>query len=119
MFVKLSFNLFRLSSLLGSTIQFTEEAINLAKQRDFELRGYRFQCPAEQTRMPRIVRVGIIQNAIVRPTTDPVEEQRRAIHHRVAEILEVAAKAGVNVICFQEAWSKFCLLLFCLLFSFS
>ncbi|KAH9396562.1 Beta-ureidopropionase [Tyrophagus putrescentiae] len=87
------------------TIQFTEEAINLAKQRDFELRGYRFQCPAEQTRMPRIVRVGIIQNAIVRPTTDPVEEQRRAIHHRVAEILEVAAKAGVNVICFQEAWT--------------
>lgn len=60
--------------------------------------------------MPRIVRVGIIQNAIVRPTTDPVEEQRQAIHQRIADILEVAGKSGVNVVCFQEAWSKFFLL---------
>src|SRR5699024_194524 len=96
----------QLSPISNRALEFSEETINLAKQRNFELRGYRFPCPAEQTRMPRIVRVGVIQNKIVRPTTDPVEEQRRAIHQRIAEILEVAAKAGVNVVCFQEAWSK-------------
>lgn len=89
-----------------SLLEFSEEAKNLAKSRNFELRGYRVPCPGEQSRMPRIVRVGIIQNRIVRPTTDPIEQQRQAIHLRIAEILEVAAKAGVNVVCFQEAWSK-------------
>lgn len=91
-------------------LEISDEAIQLAKQRNFELRGYKFPCPAEQTRMPRIVRVGVIQNKIVRSTTDPIEEQRQAIHQRVAEILEVASKAGVNVVCFQEAWSEFCIL---------
>ena len=63
--------------------------------------------------MPRIVRVGLIQNKIVRPTTDPIEEQRRAIHQRIADILEVAAKAGVNVACFQEAWSMSSMAIVC------
>ena len=53
------------------------------------------------------MRVGIIQNRIVRPTTDPVMEQRDAIHKRIESILEVAALCGVNVVCLQEAWSKF------------
>ena len=79
----------------------------MAKERNFELRGYKFSCPIEQTRKPRIVRVGVIQNHIVQPTTSSVEEQRRSIHHRVEKILEVAAKCGVNVVCLQEAWSMF------------
>lgn len=53
-----------------------------------------------------MVCVGIIQNKIVRPTTDPVEEQRKALHERIAEILKIASLCHVNVICFQEAWSK-------------
>lgn len=33
--------------------------------------------------------------------------QINAMHSRVGEILEVAAMCGVNVVCFQEAWSEF------------
>ena len=60
--------------------------------------------------MPRIVRVGVIQHRMVRPSTDRSEEQRRANHLRVAEILEGAAMAGVNVVCLQEAWSEYFML---------
>lgn len=60
----------------------------------------------EQTRKPRIVRIGCIQNAIVKPTTDPVMVQMQALHDRIKLIIESAGKAGVNVICMQEAWSE-------------
>ena len=60
----------------------------------------------EDLRAPQIVRVGIVQNAIVEPTTAPVSQQREAIHNRMREIIEIAALCKVNVMCFQEAWSK-------------
>jgi beta-ureidopropionase len=53
-----------------------------------------------------LVRVGIIQHKIVLPTTAPVKAQRDAILERVAKIVDAAAACGVNVLCFQEAWSK-------------
>lgn len=46
-----------------------------------------------------------IQNAIVLPTTAPVIEQREAIHKRVGSMIELAAKAGAQILCLQEAWS--------------
>lgn len=33
--------------------------------------------------------------------------QINAMHSRVGEIIEVAAMCGVNIVCFQEAWSEF------------
>lgn len=54
----------------------------------------------------RIVRVGAVQNAIVLPTTAAVSAQRAALWERVAQMVEVAAQCGVNVLCFQEAWSE-------------
>ena len=36
---------------------------------------YRIAAASEQVRPPRLVRVAVVQNGIVRPTTDPVKEQ--------------------------------------------
>lgn len=55
----------------------------------------------------RIVRVGLIQTHIVRPTSDQLKEQREAIFDRVAKLVEAAAYCGVNIICFQELWLEF------------
>ncbi|XP_003248687.2 beta-ureidopropionase [Acyrthosiphon pisum] len=52
----------------------------------------------------RIVRVGVIQNQIVLPTTAPLVEQRNAIYQKISKIISLAAEANVNVLCLQEAW---------------
>ena len=88
-----------------SSLKFSCDAISLANEKKVELRGYKFPCPEEQTRIPRLVRVGVIQNSIVRPTTDSILEQKNAILQRMGDILEIAAKCGTNIVCFQEAWS--------------
>ena len=92
-------------------LNISSEAEKLAVKHDFEFRGYKFEARAEQLRAPRIVRVGIIQNHIVLPTSEQVEAQRNAIHERIATIVEAAALCGVNVLCFQEAWP--CPFFFC------
>lgn len=71
-----------------------------------ELAGYGFDCPREQTRCARVVRVGLVQNKIPLPTTALVSEQRAALHKFAEGCIELAASAAVNIICFQEAWSK-------------
>ncbi|CAB3411259.1 unnamed protein product [Caenorhabditis bovis] len=77
----------------------------LADDGNFQIAGYSISAQPEQTRAPRLVRVCAIQNAIVAPTTEPVVEQRDAIHQRVGLMIEAAANAGANVICLQEAWT--------------
>lgn len=32
--------------------------------------------------------------------------QVAALHGRIAEMVEVAAMCGVNIVCFQETWSE-------------
>lgn len=54
-------------------------------------------------RAPRNVCVGLIQNAIVLPTTEPFLKQKHAIMERVTSLIESAAKAGVNILCLQVA----------------
>ena len=89
-------------------------AVSSAWGSSFDLSGYAFTAAPEQTRSPRVVRVGVIQNAIVRPTTDPVIEQRDALFKRIGEMVDAAGECGVNVLCLQEAWSEreryFCLM---------
>ncbi|KAF7392647.1 beta-ureidopropionase [Vespula maculifrons] len=58
----------------------------------------------EQLRPKRIVRVGLIQHSIVLPTTDPIENQKNAIHNKIKEYIDYAATCKVNIICLQEAW---------------
>lgn len=59
----------------------------------------------EQLQPPRLVRVGLIQHSIDRPTNDPIKEQRDALHNKIANYIDYAALCGVNIICLQEAWS--------------
>lgn len=86
-------------------IHYSPKLCEYADLHDFECKGYRISAQPEQLRQPRVVRIGVIQNKIQRPTTDPVMEQTRAIHERIGLILEQAGKANVNIICLQEAWT--------------
>lgn len=51
------------------------EAQKLANEKSFELKAFAFGAAQEQTRAPRLVRIGLVQNQIVCPTTDPILEQ--------------------------------------------
>lgn len=52
-------------------------------------------------------KIAAVQHSIVKPTNETISVQRDAIVEKVTKIVEAAAASGVNVICFQEAWSKF------------
>ncbi|KAI8472592.1 MAG: carbon-nitrogen hydrolase [Monoraphidium minutum] len=56
-------------------------------------------------RPPRVVRIGLVQNAAPAPTTAPFEEQRQALWDRAEEIINAAGAAGVKILCLQEAWT--------------
>ncbi len=78
-----------------------------ATKSDFEVSGYAFvNAAAEQLRPAREVRVGLVQNKIVLPTTAPVFDQREALYRRIGEMIDAAGQSGVNVLCLQEAWSE-------------
>jgi beta-ureidopropionase len=62
-------------------------------------------CPAEQMRSPRLVRIALVQNTVVKPTSAPIREQFEAIRDKVEHMIDAAAAAGANVVCFQEAWT--------------
>lgn len=70
-----------------------------------EVKHFRIGCEEEQLRPRRTVRVGAIQNRVVLETSRPVQEQKRAIMARIAQIAELAALEGVNVLCLQEIWT--------------
>ena len=56
-------------------LEIPADAQKLADEKNFEVKGYRVGAAPEQSRPPRRVRIALVQNAIVRPTTDPIEEQ--------------------------------------------
>lgn len=76
-----------------------------AKENDFDVAAYNFPARKEETRIPRVVKVGIIQHSIVASTDKPIVEQRQAIFDKVRKIIEVAASESVNILCLEEAWS--------------
>ncbi|XP_014212564.1 beta-ureidopropionase-like [Copidosoma floridanum] len=70
-----------------------------------DLKGFKMGgAVEEQLRPPRIVRVAVIQNSIVLPTTEPIREQRDAIHKKICKYIEHAASCGANIVCLQEGW---------------
>ncbi|KIY99577.1 beta-ureidopropionase [Monoraphidium neglectum] len=73
--------------------------------RPFDLQAYAFRAAPEELRPPRVVRIGIVQNAAPAPTTAPFEEQRQALWSRAEEIINAAGAAGVKILCLQEAWT--------------
>jgi hypothetical protein len=63
---------------LLSDLELPTSAKETAKKNNFDLQGYQIKvAQKEQTRSPRLVRIGAIQNAIQKPTTASVQEQVR------------------------------------------
>ncbi|CAI6351350.1 unnamed protein product [Macrosiphum euphorbiae] len=83
-------------------LQLPESCINNVD--NVEVKGFKFDSLTEELREKRTVRVGVIQNQIVLPTTAPLVEQRNAIYQKISKIIKLAAEANVNVLCLQEAW---------------
>lgn len=86
------------------TVDVDPKAQIIADNGDFEIKAYKFSAAGEQLRARRIVRVGIIQNTIVLPTTAPITEQRSKLYEKISNIVKAAALCNVNVLCLQEAW---------------
>jgi beta-ureidopropionase len=91
----------------GQSVQsliISTEAKNAAHDGKFDLQAYRFVAASEQLRQPRKVRIGLVQNSIVLPTTAPYAQQRDAILGRIRQLVDAAAKCGTQVLCLQEAF---------------
>ena len=60
---------------LPETIVIPEEIQKVADYKDFEITAYKFHAAKEQRRSRRIVRIAVIQNQIIEPTSAAVEDQ--------------------------------------------
>lgn len=80
------------------------DAAAIANEFNFEIQGHKFTAGHEQNREARIVRIGLIQNSIVSPTTDPIQDQYIAIQNKIEKLIDAAGAMGVNVLCLQETW---------------
>ncbi|KOB63217.1 putative Aliphatic nitrilase [Operophtera brumata] len=99
------FNRIHYGRLDNLAISVNKSNLDLAIQNKFEIGAYEFTAKKEDTRSPRIVRVGLVQHSIAIPTDKPIIEQRDAIFEKIRKIVECAAGEGVNILCLQEAWS--------------
>ncbi|XP_048135369.1 beta-ureidopropionase-like isoform X1 [Rhodamnia argentea] len=85
-------------------VPLADSAKALSSECNFDVQAFRFTADKELLREPRVVRVGIIQNSIVLPTTASFVDQKRAIHQKVKPMIDAAGASGVNILCLQEAW---------------
>ena len=69
-----------------------------------DVRSFAIGAQPEQLAAPRNVVIGAIQNAWPCSPCDPLQQQRDAIHKRMASLVEAAGAAGVQILCLQEAW---------------
>ena len=58
----------------------------LADASSFQMLSYSIDCDKEQLRPSRRVKVAVVQNAIVKPTTDPMLDQYKAIEAKVTPL---------------------------------
>lgn len=94
--------------LYGSNVEklpLSDDVGALAHKCNVEVKAYSFNAEKEELRLPRIVRIGLVQNQIVLPTTDSIAQQKDALLNRIKEIIRIAAEAGVRILCLQEAWN--------------
>eukprot|EP01132_Coremiostelium_polycephalum_P004320 gene4320-5406_t len=82
----------------------SKDALAFASENNFEIVFSKLTAEPEQLRPQRIVRIGIIQNSIGAPTTDPVRDQYAAIEAKIEKMIDAAGLMGVNVLCLQETW---------------
>uniref|UniRef100_A0A914KL39 CN hydrolase domain-containing protein n=1 Tax=Meloidogyne incognita TaxID=6306 RepID=A0A914KL39_MELIC len=85
-------------------LSLSNDLLEASMSNGFEIKGFQIKALEEQCRRPRRVRVAAIQNKIVLPTSAPIVQQREAIHQRIGVMIDIAAEAGAQIICLQEAW---------------
>lgn len=85
-------------------LSLSNDLLEASMSNGFEIKGFQIKALEEQCRRPRRVRVAAIQNKIVLPTSAPIIQQREAIHQRIGVMIDIAAEAGAQIICLQEAW---------------
>ena len=78
------------------------EAEKKASELDFQLCGYQFTAAPEAARAPRIVRIGLVQNKIIIPTTEPVPAQASSY----IAITCISLCIGIKL-CFYSSWQHF------------
>ncbi|XP_011551020.3 beta-ureidopropionase [Plutella xylostella] len=86
-------------------IKVKKNSQDVASNNDFEISAYAFPAKKEDTRAPRVVKVGVIQHSNAAATDKPITEQRQAMFNKLEKIINTAGDEGVNVLCLQEAWS--------------
>ncbi|KAJ2949401.1 hypothetical protein O0L34_g15315 [Tuta absoluta] len=86
-------------------LQVQKSTEEFGKIHKFEVAAYDFPAKKEETRTPRIVKVGAIQHSIAIPTNQSLVKQRQGIFDKIERMIGSAASEGVNVLCLQEAWS--------------
>lgn len=96
--------------LLGKeseVIEIPKAVEDLGEKYNFEVKAFSMvkHAKKEHTRKPRIVRIGLIQHSIVKPTNASIDEQYFAIRDKVEKMIDAAGMMGVNVLGLQEAWS--------------
>jgi len=86
-------------------LQLSDSTTTRAENEGYQVAGWKIDADVEETRNPREVKIGLIQNKIVLPTDAPIQDQISALQKRIGSIIENAGKAGVNIVCLQEAWT--------------
>ncbi|XP_063627163.1 uncharacterized protein LOC134798709 [Cydia splendana] len=86
-------------------IKIKESNKQFATENSFDIAAYEFPAKQEETRNPRLVKVGVVQHSIGTTTDKPIVAQREAIFNKIRKLITAAGEEGVNVLCLQEAWS--------------
>ncbi|XP_062526678.1 beta-ureidopropionase isoform X2 [Bombyx mori] len=81
-----------------------ESSLKSSEENNFELAAYSFSA-AQESRPPRLVKIGLIQHSVILPTCESIREQREAIFTKIEKIINTAASEGVQIICLEETWS--------------
>ena len=81
-------------------LELSEEVVAKAGEDDYEISGWRISALAEETRPPREVKIGLIQNKIVLPTDAPIQDQVSQL--RVQTILLMRDSQDLRTV--EESW---------------
>ena len=57
------------------SLELGDATLSRADEEDYQVVGWRIKAEREETRTPREVKIGLIQNKIVRPTDAPIQDQ--------------------------------------------
>lgn len=88
-----------------ASLPLKEDVAISATELDLDVKAYQFRAQEEEMRPPRKVVMGLVQNSIAAPTTEPFKVQKQGLIEKIERICDLAGESGVQVLCLQEAWN--------------